>query len=60
MLSKMMTEEDVNKLSYELAIARAFVYKNWGFNSEEVATLVDLPESEIKESVFENENGGYL
>lgn len=45
---RIKTEEQVEKLSYDLAIARAKVYQNWGFTLEEIACLVDLPEDVIK------------
>lgn len=45
---RIKTEEQLAKLSYDLDIARAKVYQNWGFTLEEIACLVDLPESIIK------------
>lgn len=45
---RIKTEEELAKLSYDLDIARAKVYQNWGFTLEEIACLVDLPESIIK------------
>lgn len=45
---RIKTEEQLAKLSYDLDIARAKVYQNWGFTLEEIACLVDLPESVIK------------
>ena len=48
MLNKIWTEEEISRISYDLAIARARVYKKWGFDNSEIATLVDLPESQIR------------
>jgi hypothetical protein len=45
---RIKTEEQLAKLSYDLDIARAKVYQNWGFTVEEIACLVDLPESVIR------------
>lgn len=45
---KIKTEERLNKLIYDLDIARAKVYKDWGFTMEEIACLVDRPESQIR------------
>lgn len=47
-LSKTLTEADLTRLEYELNIARAKVYKKWGFNSAEIATLLDIPESQVR------------
>lgn len=47
-LSKTLTESDLAQLGYELNIARAKVYKKWGFNSTEIATLLDIPESQVR------------
>lgn len=52
MLRRMWTEEEVSRLSYDLAIARAKVYKKWGFTTEEIAKLVDLPESQVRTAVI--------
>ena len=48
MLRKEWSEEDITRLSYDMAIARAKVYKKWGFDINEIAALVDLPESKIR------------
>jgi hypothetical protein len=48
MLGKILTEEQLAKLSYDLDIARAKVYKEHGFTSKEIAVLVDRPESQIR------------
>lgn len=48
---RIKTEEQLAKLSYDLDIARAKVYQNWGFTLEEIACLVDRPESEIREAL---------
>lgn len=48
MLRREWTEEEISRLSYDMAIARAKVYKKWGFSTDEIATLVDLPESQIR------------
>ena len=45
---RIKTEEQLAKLSYDLDIARAKVYQKWGFTLEEIACLVDLPESILK------------
>lgn len=45
---KIKTEEQFAKLSYDLDIARAKVYKDWGFTMEEIACLVDRPESQVR------------
>lgn len=47
-LNKPWSQEDVNAISYDLAIARAKVYKKWGFSIDEIATLVDLPEDIVR------------
>ena len=52
---KIKTEEQVAKLSYDLDIARARVYKDWGFTMEEIACLVDRPEFQIREAFAEKE-----
>ena len=48
MLRKVWTEAEIEKISYDLAIARAKVYEKWGFSIDEIATLVDLPESQVR------------
>lgn len=48
MLRREWTEDEINRISYDLAIARAKVYKKWGFDNSEIATLVDLPESQVR------------
>lgn len=48
MLRREWTQEEVNKLSFDMAIARAKVYKKWGFSTDEIAKLVDLPESQVR------------
>ena len=53
MLNKVWTEEEIKKISYDLDIARAKVYKQWGFSIEEIATLVDRPEAEIRAGLLE-------
>lgn len=52
MFGKIWTEEEISKISYDLAIARAKVYKKWGFSSDEIAKLVDLPESQVRAAIF--------
>lgn len=47
-LSKTLTEADLARLEYELNIARAKVYKKWGFSSAEIAILLDIPESQVR------------
>lgn len=56
MLNKNWTEAEIDQISYDLAIARARVYKKWGFDDSEIATLVDLPESQIRDAIYEEEN----
>lgn len=51
---RIKTEEQLAKLSYDLDIARAKVYKQYGFTIEEIAALVDRPESDIR-AVLEKE-----
>lgn len=48
MLSKEFTEEQLASLIRDLDIARAKVYQRWGFNSMEIATLLDIPESQVR------------
>lgn len=55
MLRKVWTEEEIEKISYELAIARAVVYKKWGFSTAEIATLLDLPEATIQAALSKEE-----
>lgn len=50
---RIKTEEQLAKLTYDLDIARARVYKQYGFTLEEIAVLVDRPESEIREGMEE-------
>ena len=45
---KIKTEEQLAKLSYDLDIARAKFYKDWGFTMEEIACLVDRAESQVR------------
>ena len=45
------TEEEVSRLSYELAIARVRIYMKWGFTLEEAAMLVDLPPEQVREGL---------
>lgn len=52
---RIKTEEQVAQLSYELDIARAKVYKKWGFTLEEIACLVDRPESQIRAALCKEE-----
>ena len=56
LLNKPWTDESIAKISYDLAIARAKVYKKWGFDVSEIATLVDLPESDIMDALYMEEN----
>ena len=53
---KIKTEERLNKLIYDLDIARAKVYKDWGFTMDEIACLVDRPESQIRAALNEEES----
>ena len=54
-LNKPWSQEDINAISYELAIARAKVYKKWGFDMSEIATLVDLPEDTVRAELSKEE-----
>lgn len=47
-LSKVFTEEQLRNLTHDLDIARAKVYKQWGFSSQEIAILLDIPESQVR------------
>lgn len=51
MLRREWTQEEIDKLSFDMAIARAKVYKKWGFDNDEIAKLVDLPESQIRAAI---------
>lgn len=51
MLDHLWTEEEIEKISYDLAIARAKIYKKWKFSIEEIATLIDLPESQVRDEL---------
>lgn len=55
MTGKILTEEQLAKLIYDLDIARAKVYKQHGFTLEEIAVLVDRPESQIRAALCEKE-----
>lgn len=55
MLGNILTEEQLAKLSYDLDIARAKVYKEHGFTSKEIAVLVDRPESQVRAALCEKE-----
>ena len=50
-LGTIWTEEEINKISYDLAIARAKVYKDWGFSIDEIALLIDLPKSDVMDAL---------
>lgn len=50
-LGTIWTEEEINKISYDLAIARAKVYKDWGFSIDEIALLIDLPKSDVTDAL---------
>lgn len=52
---RIKTEEQLDKLSYDLDIARAKVYQKWGFTLEEIACLVDRPESQIRAALAKEE-----
>ena len=52
---RIKTEEQLNKLSYDLDIARAKVYKQYGFTIEEIAVLIDRPESDIRDGLEKGE-----
>ena len=58
MLRREWTEEEISKLSYDLSIARAKVYKKWGFEVSEIAKLVDLPESQIRAAIYKEDSNG--
>lgn len=50
---RIKTKEQLAKLSYDLDVARAKVYKQYGFTMEEIAILVDRPESDIRDDLEE-------
>ena len=52
---RIKTEEQLARLSYDLDIARAKVYKQYGFTLEEIAVLVDRPDEDIRDAVGEDD-----
>ena len=48
MLRKEWTESEIEKLSRDLKVAKVKVFDKWGFNSTEIARIMELPESMIR------------
>lgn len=48
MIRKEWTEEEIEKLSRDLKVAKVKVFDKWGFNSIEIARIMELPESMIR------------
>ncbi len=48
MLRKEWSEDEIEKLSRDLKVAKVKVFVEWGFTSTEIARVMELPESVVR------------
>ena len=48
MLRKEWTEEEIEKLTYDIKASKVKVFDKWGFSSVEISRIMELPESIIR------------
>lgn len=55
MLRHEWTEEEIAQITRDMNVARAKVYHAWGFTSDEIATLLDISESQVRAIIYKEE-----